>query len=78
MLHLPQMISKVHKLIKFSMFISTVAFAEHSASIFRHKMELCSLNASKKSSMMCKWKAGVSSFLLECHVAPNCCKLNDM
>ena len=69
-LPLPQMMSKVHKLVNFSTSISVFSLVEHRVSIFRHKMALCSLKPSKKSSMMWKWKAGVNSLRLDFHFAP--------
>ena len=62
--------SKVHKLVNFSTLISTFSSVPHKSSILRHSTELCSLNVSKKSSMMWKWKAGVNSRLRDFHFAP--------
>ena len=52
MLRVPQMMSKVHKLVNLPTLISIFPFSEPSVSIFRHKMALCPLKASKKSSKM--------------------------
>ena len=65
----PQMMSRVQRLVSFWMSISVLSWRQMSSSL-RQKIEPCSLKVSKKSSIILKWNAGVSSLLLDFHFAP--------
>ena len=64
------MMSNVHKLVNSSILISTSPLRPHKLSILWHRMALCSLKVSKKSSMMLKWNAGVNKRRLDFHLVP--------
>lgn len=67
---LPQMISSVHLVTKGNMLKPCCPLTAWTWVSFCTRTWLCSLKMSIKSSRTLKWKAGVSIFLLVCHLVP--------